>query len=831
MSRTTHHFDWKRLEEKPDNWETLRHLIGLCNTIDDVYNDKTELQASSWSALYMDIFRARMLSRYGKDVARCFPETTAPATKKQEKKNNNKKKGTNNIRERVHRETEIKIIEKDMDGIRFDPKTFKPVSTSFRLQPTFAFMIAEWNILLWKRTRVVKISTKPGLLLNAMISMDRIVREDIEPGRGIIDSSIVEFLVHLNGMVQDLLPREKALHSLFTTHPELMVSPFSQKRAGTIALYPEQIKLMDHVIGSVMTNDAMLLGDRMPPGTGKTFFAIPLAQKLAAIKSQKTLLFACHNTLVRTDVATLALLGKNLHLWMGRYDAITGEALIRPHKSCFPSTWKKVYKTQDDSKKGTVYTQCLFYKKETTRFPDILVADLETCLLLLKTPELNDQFVAYIDEFVSEPDANTVMMEIARYLPRQTVLLSAILPRFEDTPSLVEYFRARHEDARIVRIESNHLTISCTVVSPDGRVALPHHFIETVDQIPSLIRRIHEDPLIGRMYAPQQVYQMVVSTIGEELRGTPLSFDTWFPTISQINHAQIREYVLELLRSLTPVQFDKIKSYRPVIMASPAIERIATDDSHFYPGKTLVITPSDTLFPILENIRSVLHAGAPDLDAEAERLSKRRKELTKALEQAREASAKPQQKIDPVEQRLLMTRIEDELASLERVDWPTEFVVNSVAHARRFDHPTPPVPSLCPVLPKEFEDAFPNFLYSLLLSGIGVYDFSQCTEHQRRLVMRVVRQLSFLFAGREIVFGTNIEGLTHLFIDGRFGDHVSRNVLFQLIGRAGRIGQSYQALIVLDSDQTLRSIMQFEDAIDEDAASFEEFFRPLLTTS
>ena len=94
--------------------------------------------------------------------------------------------------------------------------------------------------------------------------------------------------------------------------------------------------------------------------------------------------------------------------------------------------------------------------------------------------------------------------------------------------------------------------------------------------------------------------------------------------------------------------------------------------------------------------------------------------------------------------------------------------------------------------------------------------------------MKLMKQLSFLFAGHEIVFGTNIDGLTHLFIDGNYGDVVSRNVLLQLCGRVGRVGHSYEALLVVNSDQTLHKIMDFIDPIDVDAQYFEQQFQNIL---
>lgn len=817
MSRTTHHFDWKKLEEKPDNWETLRQLIGLCNSADDNYTEQPSATTNNAIWDCVGAFQAHATTRYGKQAAAFFPP---PKTKTEEKNKPKNKKTKNPLREKIQQETERKLLEKEFQTIRFD--NGRPTRTTFRVSSVFYFMIAEWNIWLLSQKKP-KVSRHA--IVDAMISMDRIMVEEIRTNPGIPDDTRA-FFEGVHAKSQDLLPRDEVFDELFSQHPELMVNPFSQKRVGRTALYKEQVELLTHVADAVMLNAPLLLGDRMPPGTGKTFLAVPLAQKLLALKCGKTLLFACHNPLVRTDVASLSLLGKSVHLWMGRFDNSSGkrEFLIRPHKSCFPVNWKQVYKAKDDKKTADVCQQCAFYKKETGRFPDILVADLETCAELLRDDLLRDQFVAYIDEFVSDDYANSVMVEIVRHLPPQSVLLSAILPRFEDMPSVIRHFQQRHHNASIVRIESNQLLISCTLVSPDGRACLPHHFIESPDQVPTLIQRIREDPLIGRMYSPQQVFLMT-EQVRDDLPAH-LLFHHRFPTIGLVDHQKVRDYVLDLLAHAAdhPDTFHKMRSYRPRLMEeNPSPEKVATVDSHHYQGKTLVITTPEDRFPLLEKIRQSLHQDAPDLQLMLDTLEKKKKELMRLLEATQSAQRSSTQKIDATDQQQRITRIQDELCAADRVRWPEQLIVNTPAHARRFNH-TISHPATPPILSKEHEDAFSGFLLSLLLSGIGVYDFSQCTEHQRRLTMRVMRQLSFLFAGHEIVFGTNIDGLTHLFIDGNYGDHVSRNVLLQLCGRVGRVGHSYEALLVVNSETTLRSIMDFIDPVDEDAKYFETQF-------
>lgn len=787
--------------------------------MDDIYTEQSNTNAV-WNDLCMDVFKNHIRARYGKDGVKFFAnmETNVKVVHQNQKN----KKSKNLLREKIQQETEKKLLEKDFGMIRFE--SGKPSRTTFRIGSVFYFMIAEWNIMLMVQKQS---SYTKQTIVDAIISLDRIVLEEIRENQE-IPEKIRKFFEELNAKSQLLLPRQDIFDELFRNHPELMVNPFSQKRVGRTSLYKEQVEVLTHVMDAVMSDSPLLLGDRMPPGTGKTFLAVPVAQKLLALKCGKTLLFACHNPLVRMDVASLSLLGKSMHLWMGRYDNSSGkkEYLVRPHKSCFPVNWKQVYKTQDDKKTGTVLQQCMFYKKETGRFPDILVADLETCAELLKEDSLRQQFVAYIDEFVSDTYANEVMVDIVCHLPRQSILLSAILPRFEDMPSVIEYFKKMYQasEENIVRIESNQLMISCTLVDHEGCSCLPHHFIENVNQIPTLIRRIREDPLIGRMYSPQQVFLM--TTFIQKDLDSHMLFEYRFPTIGLIDHQKIRDYVLDLLEyvSTRPDIFDKMKAFRPSLMKKPSIETIATEESHHYQGKTLVITTPEDRFPFLEKIKQRLHVDAPDLQVVMETMEKKKKELLKLLQTTQELQRSSSQKIDAVDQQQRLTRIQEELHTIDRVHWPAHLIVNTTAHARRFHHSLSHI-AVAPTISKEYEDAFSDFLLSLLLSGIGVYDFSQCTEYQRRLTMKLMRQLSFLFAGHEIVFGTNIDGLTHLLIDGNYGDHVSRNVLLQLCGRVGRVGHSYEALLVVNSETTLHKIMDLIDPIDEDAQFFEKKFQ------
>ena len=88
-----------------------------------------------------------------------------------------------------------------------------------------------------------------------------------------------------------------------------------------------------------------------------------------------------------------------------------------------------------------------------------------------------------------------------------------------------------------------------------------------------------------------------------------------------------------------------------------------------------------------------------------------------------------------------------------------------------------------------------NEIYQIL-SGIGTYDNSQQTEHQRNLMMRFYHKFSFFCSGKEIVYGTNLSGLVNIFIDQEFMNTINIHELYQLMGRVGRMGRSYNANII-----------------------------------
>lgn len=191
-------------------------------------------------------------------------------------------------------------------------------------------------------------------------------------------------------------------------------------------------------------------------------------------------------------------------------------------------------------------------------------------------------------------------------------------------------------------------------------------------------------------------------------------------------------------------------------------------------------------------------------------------------------SSKSHEKVDRMDKIQQEQEVNETTGIMSKsIDWPLGYCIHSMVHLRRF-YPVESIPSsfeqrLQIDVPEETRNAFDDLLVRAFLSGIGVYESLQMTENQRRMVMRLLPKLAFLWSGQDIVFGTNVEGLTNLFLHNSFASIHSRNVLYQLIGRVGRIGMSYEANIVMDSEATLLKIMSFYDSVDPTSVSFEAF--------
>lgn len=786
-------FHWKTIEQKPDNWEILRQLIQDGQNVED--KTKTEDLQKYWKTDRVYVL-----------FVESFPEMKTWIELPQKK---DVKKKQMSRKESIHQKVEDDLIKKELSNIQIDPKTLYPVHFRFSFPIFTVLCVLRWNYQFFHFRK----APNKIVLLEAILSLGKIhsfyhINIETNP---ILKKTITHAM---NCMEQFMKP--EMFETLFE-HPKLLVETMVEKKMTQYQLHPEQREVLNKIMTAITTDNAILLGNQMPTGTGKTFLTIPLAKRMSSNKTnKKTLIFSCSNELVCQDVASTALLADDLHLWLAKLiQDSNGQSrvLLRPYKRCFPAKWKQVYKKTDIEKNGSIQEQWTFYVKATGKTPDLIVTDLEASLELLKaSPLLDDPFVAYIDEFISDSESNEIMAQICHYLPKQTVILSSILPSFDRMDAILSDFQKRHctDQNALHRISTTDVAISCAIVDQDGYLVLPHFRCTTKEDVSDLIRQMRTNPRIRRLYTPQHIYYWSKS-VCTHLEPEGLDFKHFFPTIWTVHNRSMTEYAVKLLEFLENHSelLPEFKEYRPRLMHSnPDRDKIFTEQASWFDGKTLIMT-NRVLPTVLEMVKNLIPEDLTyrEIESKNDKLQEQYDVFMKKME------ARRQKKNEKAMEMF-------ELQEMKQINlsFPKEIVINSKEHFEKF-HPDDPVTVKVRsqiLLPKELSDVFYDRLTLCLIAGIGFYSNEQMTDFQRNAVMSLYKDLGFLVSDKTIVFGTNLPHLTNIFIDRDFALSASVPVLYQLIGRVGRMGRSYHANVVLNNKEGVDKIMSFHNNRDDE---------------
>lgn len=828
-------FPWKRIEERPENASIVRILIESVGE-----NGKNSSHVLKQPEKLLEKFIEHF------KLQDFFDIQFSPANTNNGKKLSNK--------EQIILANEVKNMSSDFQQFSLNKdKSLKKFQ--------FFFETNYYLYLLWWGVQIIfslkKKEKVPAIvILDVTLSLNRLMMKDI-----ITNEKYKYCFGIVNGKFNTLM--NPTFYNLLFSNPKLLVESSLQMYNNEVSLYKEQKIIIDRIKNSIEHNSPLLLGNQMPTGQGKTFLAVPLGKLVSMEKNKKRkkcVLFACSNELVNMDVASNALVGNDLHLWLaknliidindkrGNFLKKEKRVLLRPYKSCFPNEWKKIYKKKEDEKykNGTVHEQWRYYTNATGKIPDIIVADLDSCLELLKyqhflmnnTPDPYDKkaifpvfenpspFVAYIDEFISDEVSNPKMAEICHYLPRQTVLLSSVLPKFEYIPSIVQNFCHRHETTEeecCDRVSSTDVSIPCCIIHPDGHICFPHHQLTTEEDLDSLILQMNINPRIRRTYSSKHVFFWSKNL--EDILPKEIQFNTKFASIGSINNKDIIEYVLVLLDYLKKNWhlLERFKQYRPKVMEPVSKNNLFTKQSWEYEPKTLVVM-NDPMKQVLK-LTETLFKDKVKVSKLIDEVEKERNSIQKRIDQIQKkkfssSDKKKGKTIDKIDNVDNISNLQEEL-QMTNVTVQDSMIINHQAHYKKYngnDGSIPKTVSLTPsmVLPEEYFSSFSDEEIYQLLSGIGVYDGKQQTENQRNLIMRIYHSFIFFCSGKEIVYGTNLSSLVNIFLDEDFVKTINTPELYQLMGRVGRMGRSYHANIITTHQSVVNKLLSFDDSFEAD---------------
>lgn len=825
-------FNWKRIEETPDNADDVRLLI------DDVIIKEVKKKEVKQPLHLLEYF------------INYFKLENFFNIEKVEKKIKKSKKDL------IIEQNDYKNIESDFTQFLFE-EDYSLKRVHFINEINNYLYILYWCLQILRGIKEKK-KISPLTILDATLSINRI----LEKGT-ITDPSYQSGFDFFNKKMNSIM--NNSFYNLLFENPKMLYHCSAQRYTKEIHLYKEQRIILDQIYNAVDKDSPLLLGNQLPTGQGKTFLSVPLAKMFSIEKQKKKskinkcVLFACSNELVNMDVASNALIGNDIHLWMAknlmidiydkRGDFIKRDfrVLLRPYKSCFPNTWKKVYKKKEDDKfkNGTIHEQWTYYTKATGRIPDIIVADLESCYQLLEyqskllkysneeykknknayfaVEDNINPFVAYIDEFIGDDPSNKKMVDICKFLPRQTVLLSSVLPKFEYIPSIVQSFSERHKttkDECSSRVSSTDISIPCCIIHPSGKVFFPHHYIKTKEELIELSRQMKMNPRIRRTYSPKHVY--FLSKHIESILPENLKFSTSFPSIGSIEIKKIIDYVCLLFDFLIEhfEYLEIFQEYCPKVMNSIEKNEIFQKQCWEYDPKTLVVmnNPLKQVIDLTNN----LFKDNIKIDKLILENDKKKENLKKKIEtmKNKKVEKKGKNTFDKVYNMDQLEQLQDEYNN-SYIHIPNDMILNHKEHFQRFNQIEKKLPSIIhqlisPNLPEEYFQHFTDNEIYQILSGIGTYDISQQTEYQRNLMMKLYHKFSFFCSGKEIVYGTNLSSLVNIFIDEEFMDTINIPELYQLMGRVGRMGRSYNANIITMNEDTVKKLLSFDESFESE---------------
>ena len=585
--------------------------------------------------------------------------------------------------------------------------------------------------------------------------------------------------------------------------------------------YPEQIKLIERLCYSIIKQVPLLLFYQTPPASGKTTLSLAicsLISRLILIKKipKISIIYACYNEIVRNDVMKM-LNQVNTPFALGE------KGNIIPHNSCFTNTTPDFDEFIDPDIEQVMLC-CLENLKKCDRYPQIFICDLitakhlvnykvkndgdDSCLLLLDEP------TAGIENGMTEiSETARLYAELLIYLPKYTCAISATMPDFEEVPDIVYNFYLEYDasEENLEIIKSTRLGISCLVEDKNGNVRAPHQIVDSIDELKNLIKAMESKPLLQKFYTPPILVQLC-----NDIPNLPKNFKIRkrFSSLADVTYENVRLACIDMLKYIVELGdedvFQKIKSCKTKISDGFDRETMFTETAHQHLGNSLYIVDDEKINDITKI--------ALDFVKDAPKIKK----LFKQYRNEEKIYKKDCEKIEgnvkfsELEKGQLICKVPR--SSLE---WPSEFIVNSTEHLKKY------APSDKLFEPEELklvktdiineidsevlETQFIDGYDQLLLASIGFYN-PDSRELNRvngiytdtMINLADKNKISTIISTKKIVYGTNLP-LNEIIIDDA-GDTYTQNMLFQLIGRAGRPGKSKVAVVIFLNDKDMKKV-------------------------
>lgn len=619
-------------------------------------------------------------------------------------------------------------------------------------------------------------------------------------------------------------------------------------------------KIQELMVDAILQPGPQLIFGIAPPGTGKT-----------AVVAHLLNLFPCHNLVFCCPALPVVLAVGRIANTLGIPYAFVKGRRLTPSFACgrglathvdMPATTKDGVEqpamTAVQSLKWCIAEGNLERKKKRLaekkrlrnlhnlkRNPRIyLMCDVSSCAWLLRQLDANrtilvvDEPPMGSDQFHETPEAGKLacaMIQTMMTPMYKTIWMSATLPRMENLPTLVNSFLERFrlgldkKEFHVRECFSTQLDRGALMCGPSGCVAFPHQSSRTHVELKKLCKRLPLDPLVLKAYTERALASLLDRWSSLRKEGKlPESFikeaippEVKFADLSELNHASIREYAMEILGWVAAtdsddmvVGFCETRELENVFPQFNLAEMIF-GNAYAFPGLTLVAddVPSERLLEMSTKLMSHMPK-AQDLEDDLK---------------AQEASQKKQDKYKDQEEG-----DQDEGAG-PRLKFSSDLVIQSDAFLKRWCPNRPKdAPTIARVLPtvKEFMTIktlpVDERWQMLALSGAGSFDPKLDVDHGNPVYTQWVHEsmqgnkLACVTAGKEFTWGANVPAST-VVVTASFAETTSVAGMLQYVGRAARRGLTTHGQAIFERDEDLARIFASPDGLSTEALTMERF--------
>ena len=468
------------------------------------------------------------------------------------------------------------------------------------------------------------------------------------------------------------------------------------------------------------------------------------------------------------------------------------------------------------------------------------------------TPKSN--YILFHDELTADSDylESEVLlknMQILKLCPDKTILSSATLPDVNQLTEFLKVYTDRYPQLinNIFTVISNEIHSACDMYSYDGEYIIPHFGCKTINQLKKAYDVINNVPFLGRLYTPLVVKKMWDKMQELNLQGLP-DLKTIFSDTNNMKPDMIRKVAMNMLECLINSNRDDLVNkicsfitFEPIIEVKEKkeqkededgiiwatedaeedeepynstkirLDKLADKDAHKIAGGITLITSSNPIEFTLKTFNGFL-----------ELLEKQGYDSVKKIIQSYEKEMDTyNEQIKRLEERvknddLRSQKIQQLQQSLPSINFPSIYQINTKKHILKFASKHKHL-----INKQNIRGEFPpekhpnNFsidekLKLLLWCGIAVYNPNTSgnntidrfyTNYVHQLMSS--NQLAIVVSNKKIMYGSNYPIRT-VIPDDEFSEKHSMNSLFQLFGRAGRVGLAYRATVYISNTLSKR---------------------------